>query len=255
LLGCILGGCSRRKDCNGYSLYLTFDDGPGNGTEEILNNLRDKNIKATFFVNGKYISEKSSRASENLILLNRIADEGHLIGNHSYSHKFSNYYLGEDQQEMVKDFQLNEEVLKKTLKSYDFAKIARLPGSDSWRYENISKDSYVRLRSYSFWLRSTKDTADALSREGYSIFGWDIEWGMTGPNDIYLEKSAATIANEIILKFREQCKIILLAHDRSFMHINPETGQEIGNHNKVKELINLLEKSNLTINFDTLDNY
>src|SRR5580765_718578 len=60
--------------------YLTFDDGPNsNYTPKILDILKENNIKATFFVCGKNVKKNPE-------ILKRIADEGHLIGNHSYSH-------------------------------------------------------------------------------------------------------------------------------------------------------------------------
>ncbi len=59
---------------------LTFDDGPDRTyTPVVLDILRDKGIKATFFLIGKRVQENPRTAK-------RIADEGHLIGNHGYSH-------------------------------------------------------------------------------------------------------------------------------------------------------------------------
>ncbi|MDO9536310.1 MAG: polysaccharide deacetylase family protein [Bacillota bacterium] len=61
--------------------YLTFDDGPGEKvTPQILDILRDENIKATFFV----VGERVQRYQEILL---RIYEEGHAIGNHTYSHQ------------------------------------------------------------------------------------------------------------------------------------------------------------------------
>lgn len=59
---------------------LTFDDGPTPGyTEKVLDILKEKGVKATFFVTGK-----NAKASPDII--RRIAAEGHVVGNHSYSH-------------------------------------------------------------------------------------------------------------------------------------------------------------------------
>lgn len=61
-------------------LALTFDDGPNPvWTPRLLTMLADHNIKATFFLMG-------SRAKAEPELVKRIASEGHLIGNHSWSH-------------------------------------------------------------------------------------------------------------------------------------------------------------------------
>lgn len=64
------------------SIALTFDDGPDpDFTPRILDILEEKDIKATFFVIGK-------KAEKYPDLLRRIHEEGHTIGNHSYSHHY-----------------------------------------------------------------------------------------------------------------------------------------------------------------------
>lgn len=94
------GGCTNSKgvrpNCsdsiitnnNGYCIgnddkriYLTFDCGYENGyTEGILDTLKETNTKAIFFITGHYL--KSARN-----VVQRMIDEGHIIGNHTYSHK------------------------------------------------------------------------------------------------------------------------------------------------------------------------
>lgn len=58
---------------------LTFDDGPVEQTEVVLDILKEHNIQATFFCIGKKISSAVET-------LKRIDTEGHIIGNHSYRH-------------------------------------------------------------------------------------------------------------------------------------------------------------------------
>lgn len=59
---------------------LTFDDGPRPGfTEEILEILREEEVRATFFVTGHVLEGNSLQAQ-------RIVAAGHELGNHSYSH-------------------------------------------------------------------------------------------------------------------------------------------------------------------------
>lgn len=61
-------------------IALTFDDGPCAGcTNQLLDGLKKRNVKATFFLIGK-------NAENNPKLVRRIYEEGHLIGNHTYSH-------------------------------------------------------------------------------------------------------------------------------------------------------------------------
>jgi peptidoglycan/xylan/chitin deacetylase (PgdA/CDA1 family) len=62
------------------SIALTFDDGPDPvDTPKLLDLLREKNVKATFFVVGK-------RADQHPEIVRRAAAEGHLIANHTWSH-------------------------------------------------------------------------------------------------------------------------------------------------------------------------
>ena len=75
---------------NDKVMYLTFDDGPSSKTtNQILDILKKYNIKATFFVLGK-------NAEKYPELIERMAKEGHAIGNHSYSHSISHIYSDTD---------------------------------------------------------------------------------------------------------------------------------------------------------------
>ena len=58
---------------------LTFDDGPGQSTEKLLDGLKERNVKATFFLVGENIEGNEE-------IVKRMYDEGHLIGNHTFSH-------------------------------------------------------------------------------------------------------------------------------------------------------------------------
>lgn len=61
------------------ALALTFDDGPGEDTPQILSVLKEAQVRATFFLCGANVERDPGMAR-------RIADEGHEIGNHTYSH-------------------------------------------------------------------------------------------------------------------------------------------------------------------------
>lgn len=61
-------------------MYLTFDEGYENGyTAQILDVLKDKKVSAVFFVTYDYVKGNDE-------LINRMISEGHIIGNHSWSH-------------------------------------------------------------------------------------------------------------------------------------------------------------------------
>jgi peptidoglycan/xylan/chitin deacetylase (PgdA/CDA1 family) len=64
-------------------IAITFDDGPhGKDTERLLDELLKRNVKASFFL----IGENIEQSEKNQSLVKRMYDEGHLIGNHTYSH-------------------------------------------------------------------------------------------------------------------------------------------------------------------------
>ena len=59
---------------------LTFDDGPGPYTERLLNELKKRGVRATFFVLGIQVDKYPN-------LIKRMEAEGHVVGNHSNGHK------------------------------------------------------------------------------------------------------------------------------------------------------------------------
>lgn len=69
---------------------LTFDDGPHPMTEKILDVLQQSDVKATFFCIGSQIEKYPE-------IFRRIIREGHLVGNHSYSHAKSFGFLSADE--------------------------------------------------------------------------------------------------------------------------------------------------------------
>lgn len=64
-----------------HTIALTFDDGPNVRTGEVLDALKELNVKATFFIVGQ-------QAHRHPDILARIAREGHLLANHSATHAF-----------------------------------------------------------------------------------------------------------------------------------------------------------------------
>lgn len=61
-------------------IYLTFDEGYENGyTDKILDVLKEKNVKATFFVTGDYAKTETD-------IVKRMIAEGHVVGNHTWKH-------------------------------------------------------------------------------------------------------------------------------------------------------------------------
>jgi peptidoglycan/xylan/chitin deacetylase (PgdA/CDA1 family) len=72
----------------GRSLLFTFDDGPDLvGTSLILDELTRRRVKAVFFVNGHHIVRDRPEDLARRDLLRKLATHGHLVGNHTMSHR------------------------------------------------------------------------------------------------------------------------------------------------------------------------
>ena len=87
------------------SVALTFDDGPSPDTLAILELLRSENVKATFFLIGESVEKYPEIAR-------KIADEGHEIGNHSFSHPI---YLFCSANKVRNELEKTQEVIKKAI--------------------------------------------------------------------------------------------------------------------------------------------
>jgi peptidoglycan/xylan/chitin deacetylase (PgdA/CDA1 family) len=76
----------RRDTC---AAALTFDDGPSEDTERVLDLLDSLNLRATFFMIGRHV-ERLPRVARSVV------ERGHEVGNHSYSHPIYLYRSGRE---------------------------------------------------------------------------------------------------------------------------------------------------------------
>ena len=110
------------KPYSNKTVYLTFDDGPSNHTDQILDMLDKYGIKATWFVCGK-------PSDANKEMIKEISDRGHTIGLHSYSHDYDIY---KSLDAFEKDYNKLADLLKEIL-GYE-PKYFRFPGGSSNNY-------------------------------------------------------------------------------------------------------------------------
>ncbi|GGA89136.1 delta-lactam-biosynthetic de-N-acetylase [Ornithinibacillus halotolerans] len=103
------------------TVYLTFDNGYEQGfTSEILDVLKKEKVPATFFVTGHYVNSAPE-------LINRMVDEGHIIGNHSYHHP---------------DFTtVNQAVMKRELETLERA-VAKVSNQKDIKYVRPPKGTF-----------------------------------------------------------------------------------------------------------------
>ncbi len=94
-----------RMDTEEKVLYLTFDAGFENGnTEKILDALKKHHVKAVFFLVGNYFETQPD-------LVRRMVEEGHTVGNHTYSHPDMSAIADEDS--FRTELEKNEALFKK----------------------------------------------------------------------------------------------------------------------------------------------
>ena len=101
-------------------IHLTFDDGPSSSvTPQILDILKENNIKATFFVLG-------TNAEKHPELIARMAREGHAIANHSYSHNMELIYS--DEKNFMEEINKTRDAIVNIVGEEKYAGVFRFPG-------------------------------------------------------------------------------------------------------------------------------
>ncbi len=166
------------------TIYLTFDDGPGPYTAQLLDVLDRYGAKATFFVTGNSPDYND--------LIGRAYREGHAIGVHSYTHDYSRIYSSE--QAFFDDFQAMEELIYEQTGSY--TKLFRFPGGSS---NTVS-------RNYNYGIMSR--LAEYMTDMGYVYFDWNVASGDAG-------ETIST--NQVIANVEDGCSEhvvnVVLQHD------------------------------------------
>lgn len=166
------------------TIYLTFDDGPQNGTTDvILDILKEEGIKATFFVTNKGPDD----------LIKRMYDEGHTVALHTASHDYANIYASTDN--YFNDLNIVNERVKRITGEYSH--IIRFPGGSS---NTIS-------RRYSIGIMS-KLTEEVINR-GYRYYDWNISSGDADGG----RPTPEMIRNNVINALRKDRINMVLMHD------------------------------------------
>lgn len=121
-------------------IYLTFDAGFENGnTEPILDALKKHNAKGTFFVVGHYLETAPE-------LIKRMVDEGHVVGNHTYSHPDMSAIS--DKSAFMKELQ-DVEALYKEITGEEMLKFYR-PPQGKFSVENLQMAKEMGYKTF-FW--------------------------------------------------------------------------------------------------------
>ncbi|MCM1261584.1 MAG: polysaccharide deacetylase [Butyrivibrio sp.] len=172
------------QDGDVRKVYLTFDDGPSGNTSRILDILAKYGVKATFFVVGK----EDEKYKE---LYNRIVDEGHTLGMHSYSHKYDEIY--QSVESYAQDLSRLQEFLYDTTGVW--CRYCRFPGGSS---NTVSTVDMNELIAY-------------LDEQDITYFDWNIASGDASSSYI----SADAILNNCISQIPKFNECMILMHDAS----------------------------------------
>ena len=119
--------------------FLTFDDGPSEVTNQILDTLKQEKVKATFFVLGSNV-----KALPNVV--KRIYDEGHYIANHGYSHVYSKIYASP--QTVLDEFNQCNDAVKEAIQVPEYnSHLFRFPGGlAGGKYATIKNEANELLK-------------------------------------------------------------------------------------------------------------
>jgi len=221
-------------------LYLTFDDGPNEGTPNVLDTLKKHGVAATFFINSINLDNNGARAED---MIMRTIREGHTLADHSYDHmKHNNYDYQQNYKNLDTDLQYFGEmnaqpvldVMHKATAEWGEAKVVphainfvnysinsfvRLPYTNAWRVQlgelDIKADCPTCTVPYSSGQIGIQ-IADALAAEGKFVIGWDQEWNINwGANRP--QYSGADMYRKLNLdRTKSPRKIVLLMHDSMF---------------------------------------
>lgn len=164
-------------------VYLTFDDGPSQNTEKILDILDQYGAKATFFVTGHEPEYRSA--------IKDAYERGNTVGMHTFSHDYAQVYASEDA--YFDDLSKVADVVKEQIGYVPY--LVRFPGGAS----NTVSASYC------------PGIMTALSQDvparGYQYYDWNVSSGDAAGNDVPADKIVQSSCVE------GYTNIMLLFHD------------------------------------------
>ncbi len=162
-------------------IYLTFDDGPGPRTPELLEILKKYNIKATFFVvNTGCIGT-----------IAQTAQEGHVVAIHSATHNFRQIYSSEE----AYYSDLNK--IQSIIKHYtgQEAKLLRFPGGASNTISRFNPGIMTRLTA-------------SVEAKGFRYYDWNVD-----SNDAGGATTSTEVFHNVINGVQKHKTSVVLQHD------------------------------------------
>lgn len=165
-------------------VYLTFDDGPGPYTADLLSVLEKYNVKATFFV--------TAGNSRYLDMIAQEAKAGHAVGIHSYTHDYSRIYASDTA--FFDDLAAMNQVIEQ--QTGGRSALMRFPGGSS---NEVSKRYCSGIMSL---------LVQEVSDQGYTYFDWNVTSGDAGETT-----DTQTVVNNVISGIQSHSVSVVLQHD------------------------------------------
>lgn len=166
----------------GKTIYLTFDDGPSDRTDEVLKILDKKGVKATFFVIGREDETSIQR-------IKKAAAAGHTIGMHSYSHDYEKIYTS------VEDF------------LDDFYKLFVILRDEAGVTPTVFRFPGGSLNNYNQGVY--KEIIAEMLRRGFRYY----DWNLSAEDAAKKSPSASTIVEGITSYSAQKKHGVVLMHD------------------------------------------
>lgn len=163
-------------------MYLTFDDGPSaENTTAVLDTLKEKGIRATFFVVGENVEKHPEIAK-------RIVEEGHTIGIHCYNHSYDVVY--ESVESYLEDFEKAKQC------------VYEATGVEAWcfRFPGGSINTHNE--------EIYEDIITEMTKKGYVYYDWNASL-----EDAVKKSSPEQLIENARTSTLQRKKVVMLAHD------------------------------------------
>lgn len=179
------------------TVYLTFDDGPSKNTEHVLDVLADRGVPATFFVTAQRAEEDYTP-----VMLQRMVDEGHSIGLHSYMHEANKIYRSLDN--YMEDLNKLNEYLNDTVGIRP--EFLRFAGGSA----TVMAEPYVM-----------REIIAEIGKRGYQFYDWDIVSGDDTPHATQVGELVDNIMSGV-KRCGDRQQLVILLHDNPAATTTPE---------------------------------
>jgi peptidoglycan/xylan/chitin deacetylase (PgdA/CDA1 family) len=128
--------------------YLTFDDGPSHITKDIIDVLKEYQVKATFFILGSTMKEEEKE------YLKQMVEDGHTIGIHTFSHNYKEIYSSVEA--FLEDFYEDYKLI------YDITGVQ----------VNIFRFPWGSYNLYNKGIRD--ELIEEMERRGFTYYDWNV---------------------------------------------------------------------------------